>query len=234
MCAILDANVVGQVFGRDRPAARQAFFRRDLGAQVVRPAHETVGAGYLERNWPPALRGDGAWPLVGLRQSFLDGSLTRLVDPDTVLRGRIVEFVGRGNFGLASGRRADGRFVRVWFAEPVAPEEVAFESDVYLLTKAAAAAGKAKAAGAAGKAKAPDDREPPGPGPGATGRTGGRPGDGSDPPMDHPQPPVPPEPARPDPPSAKVLRVHGDIPAEVWNRLGTRLLPKLRGAGART
>jgi len=28
-----------------------------------------------------------------------------------------------------------------------------------------------------------------------------------------------------------VLRVHGDIPAEVWNRLGTRLLPKLRAGG---
>ena len=29
---------------------------------------ESVGAGYLERNWPPALKDDGAWPLVGLRQ----------------------------------------------------------------------------------------------------------------------------------------------------------------------
>lgn len=28
-----------------------------------------------------------------------------------------------------------------------------------------------------------------------------------------------------------MLRVHGDIPVEVWNRLGTRLLPKLRGGG---
>lgn len=28
-----------------------------------------------------------------------------------------------------------------------------------------------------------------------------------------------------------MLRLHGDIPAEVWNRLGTRLLPKLRGGG---
>ena len=26
----------------------------------------------------------------------------------------------------------------------------------------------------------------------------------------------------------KSLRIHGDIPPEIWNRLGTRLLPKLR------
>jgi hypothetical protein len=37
---------------------------------------ESVGAGYLERNWPPALKDSGAWPLAGLRKSFLDGSLT--------------------------------------------------------------------------------------------------------------------------------------------------------------
>ena len=52
---------------------------------------ESVGAGYLERNWPPALKEGGAWPLVSLRQSFLDGSLTRLVDPDAVLRRKIRE-----------------------------------------------------------------------------------------------------------------------------------------------
>ena len=185
--------------------------------------NESVGAGYLERNWPPALKDDGAWPLASLRQSFLDGSLTRLVDPDAVLRRKIVEFVGKGDFGLGSGRGADGRFVRVWFAEPIAPEEVAFESDVHLLTKAAAAAGKAPVA--------PDDKAPAEPGPGPANQTGGRPGGGPDPVTDHPQPPVPPAPTPVDPPNTRVLRVHGDIPAEVWNRLGTRLLPKLRAGG---
>ena len=67
--------------------------------------NETVGAGYLERNWPPALQEDGSWPLVGLRQSFLDGSLTRLVDPDAVPRRRIVEFVGKGD--CCGGRKVD-------------------------------------------------------------------------------------------------------------------------------
>ena len=63
--------------------------------------NESVGAGYIERNWPPALKTAGAWPLASLRQSFLNGSLTRLVDPDAILKNKIVEFVGRGDFGLA-------------------------------------------------------------------------------------------------------------------------------------
>ena len=49
--------------------------------------NESVGAGYLDRNWPPALKDSGAWPLSSLRQSFLNGSLTRLLDPDAVLKG---------------------------------------------------------------------------------------------------------------------------------------------------
>jgi hypothetical protein len=66
--------------------------------------NESVGAGYIERSWPPALKDSGAWPLASLRQSFLNGSLTRLVDPDSTLRSKIVEFVARGDFGLAWAR----------------------------------------------------------------------------------------------------------------------------------
>ena len=65
--------------------------------------NESVGAGYIDRNWPPALKENGAWPLSSLRQSFLNGSLTRLLDPDKVLRQKILEFVEKGEFGLASG-----------------------------------------------------------------------------------------------------------------------------------
>src|SRR5262249_26454598 len=61
--------------------------------------NESIGAGYIERNWPPALKEGGAWPLSSLRQSFLNGALTRLLDPDTVLRHKIVEFVQNGDFG---------------------------------------------------------------------------------------------------------------------------------------
>ena len=41
--------------------------------------NESVGVHYLQRNWPTALKESGIWPLSGLRQSFLDGSLTRLI-----------------------------------------------------------------------------------------------------------------------------------------------------------
>lgn len=61
--------------------------------------NESVGAGYIDRNWPPALKESGAWPLSSLRQSFLNGSLTRLLDPDAVLKGKIVEFVTNGELG---------------------------------------------------------------------------------------------------------------------------------------
>ena len=176
--------------------------------------NESVGAGYLERNWPPALKEDGAWPLVSLRQSFLDGSLTRLVDPDAVLRRKIVEFVGQGDFGLGSGRAADGRFEHVSFGETVSSEEVMFEADVYLLTRGLAERLKAP--------PAPEPEAPPGPEAGPDGSGGGSPGPGPDTPSD-PEPPTLPEPQ-----VRKTLRIHGDIPPEVWNRVGTRLLPKLR------
>lgn len=178
--------------------------------------NESVGAGYLERNWPPALKERGAWPLISLRQSFLDGSLTRLVDPDAVLCRKIVEFVDKGDFGLGSGRGAAGRFERVSFRETVAPEDVMFESDVYLLTRALAEQLKAPIA---------PDTETPADGEEVSddsvgGSTG--PGPGPDVVVD-PQPPVPPAPS-----ARKSLRIHGDIPPEIWNRLGTKLLPKLR------
>ncbi len=178
--------------------------------------NESVGAGYLERNWPPALKEDGIWPLPSLRQSFLDGSLTRLVDPDAVLRGKIVEFVGKGDFGLGSGRRPDGRFERLSFKETVSPEDVMFDADVYLLARALAA-----------RLKTPPAPEPPPP-PGRAGDPPGRP-DGSTGPGSRPDVPTTPEPpVSPEPPAARTLRIRGDIPPEVWNRVGTRLLPKLR------
>jgi hypothetical protein len=165
--------------------------------------NESVGAGYIDRNWPPALKESGAWPLASLRQSFLNGSLTRLLDPDTTLRGKIVEFVGRGDFGLASGQKPDGTYERVWFREPVTTDEVAFEVGVFLLTKATAQALRAGV---------------PTPAPG---------------PEPQPSPPVPdpePEPGPAPTPvvQTKTIRLIGAVPPEVWNRLGTKVLPKLR------
>ena len=159
--------------------------------------NESVGAGYLERNWPPALEEAGAWPLASLRQSFLNGALTRLVDPDAVLKAKIVEFVGKGDFGLASGQKPDGKYERVWFGEPVGPDEVAFESGVFLVLK--------------DRAKFLVDPPEPGPEPEPAPDPEPKPGPG-------------PEPV----PSKRALRIHGEVPAELWNRLGTKLLPRLR------
>ncbi|MFQ5660234.1 MAG: DUF499 domain-containing protein [Gammaproteobacteria bacterium] len=173
--------------------------------------NESVGAGYIDRNWPPALKDSGAWPLASLRQSFLNGSLTRLIDPDAILRDKIVEFVSSGAFGLASGQKEDGTYERLWFDEMVLPEEVAFESGVFLLKKAKAAALKG------GEIPTPS----PGEGP------------------DEPGVPEPPEipPAKPEPPTdegeeIRILRLSGSIPPEIWNRLGTKLLPKLRSGAS--
>ena len=162
-----------------------------------------MGAGYLERNWPPALEESGAWPLASLRQSFLDGSLTRLVDPDAVLRSKIVDFVAKGDFGFASGKNPDGGYGHVWFRKMIGAEEVTFESDVYLLLKSKAEALRAPAE--------PEPAPDPEPEPLTTTKPASGPG-----------------PTPPDPPATTTLRVNGDVPPEIWNRLGTRLLPKLR------
>jgi hypothetical protein len=169
--------------------------------------NESVGAGYIDRNWPPALKAAGAWPLASLRQSFLNGSLTRLVDPDAVLRNKIVEFVGRGDFGLGSAQRPDGSFERTWFEEPVPADEVAFDAGVFLLRKTVAAALKAGL------------------------KQGSMPELGVPPPAPAPVEPVGGETAGAPTasPHTRVLRLVGSVPPELWNRLGTKLLPKLRG-----
>jgi hypothetical protein len=165
--------------------------------------NESVGAGYIERNWPPALAQSGAWPLSSLRQSFLNGSLTRLIDPDSVLKSKIVEFVGRGDFGMASGQNAPGQFDRVWFDAMVPADEVSFDSDVFLLTKKAAQASRS----------APT---PPPP--------------GENPPVPGPLPDIPGSPTPlPTPPAGmRTVVVRAELPAEAWNRMGTKVLTKLR------
>lgn len=149
----------------------------------------------------------GAWPLASLRQSFLNGSLTRLVDPDATLKAKIVAFVTGGDFGLASGNSTDGAYERVWFREMVSPDEVACKPRVFLLRKATAQALRE------GQPAAPVPTPEPEPGPVVT-----------------PTPTACPTPS-PGPEatvSTRTLRLAGTIPPEVWNRLGTRILPKLR------
>ena len=175
--------------------------------------NESVGASYMERNWPPALKESGAWPLGSLRQSFLNGSLTRLVDPDAILKSKIVEFVGRGDLGLASGRKPDGSYERVWFEELIAPDEVAFDAGVFLLRKARAGALKSGVPATPNVAPQPETSPTitamPAPGPQA--------GEENEP-----------------GPTNTMLRLVGTVPPEVWNRLGTKILPKLRAGSELT
>jgi hypothetical protein len=166
--------------------------------------NDSIGAGYIDRHWPRAFEESGAWPLGSLRQSFLNGTLTRLIDPDNVLRRKILEFVERGDFGLASGPKTDGSYERSWCTESVDPDEVAFDSSVFLLTQRKSQEIKTRSAAlppaGAGPVPAPEPGSEPGPEP-------------------EPTPPA----------SAKAtLRLSGTIPPEIWNRLGTKVLPKLR------
>ncbi len=179
--------------------------------------NESVGASYIERNWPPALKDSGAWPLAGLRQSFLNGALTRLLDPDSVLRGKIPEFVAKGDFGLASGSTPEGGYARVWWNELVPPDEVTFDPAVFLLTKARARSLKAPpeaavvgggAAARNGDAGTAVEATPVDVVVG-TGGAGQGPGTAVA-------------------PAQRILRITGNIPPEVWNRLGTRIIPKLK------
>jgi hypothetical protein len=170
--------------------------------------NETVGAGYLERNWPTALKESGAWPLKGCRQSFLDGSLTRLLDPEDVLRKQVVVFVEKGDFGLASGPRPDGTCERVWWRESVGAEEVAFNDKTFLLIRTKEAALRTAPAPTAA--------------PTATG----------EPPELILEPPTqaPPRPSQTAAEETVRLCVRSRIPPELWNKLGTKLIPKLRAA----
>jgi len=176
--------------------------------------NESVGANYIERNWPPALKESGAWPLASLRQSFLNGSLTRLLDPDSILRDKIVEFVNRGDFGLAFGRlspavdaaQAGGGYERVLFEDSIDPADVTFEPGVFLLLKSKARTLKT----------APEPVQGAGPAPEPTPE------------------PVPEREREPEPEpkgaATRTFRICGDVPPELWNRLGTKVLPKLRSA----
>jgi Protein of unknown function (DUF499) len=175
--------------------------------------NESVGAGYIERKWPPAFKDSGAWPLSGLRQAFLNGSLTRLLDTDVVLKTKIVEFVQKGDFGLASGEQPGGAFTRLWFKEPepISADEVVFDGQTYLLLPSVAT--KLKAAEQPPAAKVPT-KEAAGGGAAVDVDVG-----------------LEPKPTREAAPrvGSRRIRLSGSIPPEIWNRVGTRLLPKFRG-----
>jgi len=122
-----------------------------------------------------------------------------------VLKAKIVEFLGKGDFGLTSGSRSDGSYDRVWFEELISPDEVTFDANVFLITKAKAKALKTRSKNEpfVEPETKPVDKETTGPEPVPEPKAG--------------------------PTAQKVtLSLRGSIPPEIWNRLGTKLIPKLR------
>jgi hypothetical protein len=148
----------------------------------------------------------GAWPLSGLRQAFLNGSLTRLLDVDAVLKAKIVEFVGKGDFGLASGQQPGGGFSRCWFKELISSDEVVFDGQTFLLLPAVAERLSARPAAPTETASPPETGIP----------------------TASPAPSTPVSPGGPATAAPGVIRLTGSIPPEIWNRVGNKLIPKLR------
>lgn len=96
----------------------------------------------------------------------------------------------------------------MWFRELVAPDEIAFEAGVFLLRKTAAEAIKSGLPAQASPVAQPGSRpeQVATPEPGSTSA------------------------ATPTPSgvATRTLHLAGTVPPEVWNRLGTKIIPKLR------
>lgn len=134
--------------------------------------------------------------------------MERLLDPDKYLKGKVPEFVTRGDFGLASGQQPGGGYTRIWFEELLPADEVAFDADVYLLTKVKAKAFKTKPPVIAPHEERGEEKPDP-------FKLEPTPTDGAS-------------------IGEKTIHITGAIPLEVWNKLGTKLLPKLKsGSGLR-
>lgn len=179
--------------------------------------NDSPSAGYLERKWPEPFKKSGAWPLLAARQAFLNGTLARVLDPDMYLRNRLPEFVLNGDFGFASGQRQEGGYSRVWFSEMLPADEITFESDVYLLLSSTADSLKS-AKPASSPAGAQSLVAAPGAGAGTETATG---------PLFEPVAPGSSS-AQSSAAKQRSLHIHGEIPTEVWQRLGRTLIPKLK------
>jgi len=102
---------------------------------------------------------------------------------------------------LASGQKPDGTYERLWYKEVVYPEEVAFEAGVFLLKKEKADLLKEEP-----EIKVKEEGEP------VTEE-------------DQQEEPVTETEEIAD---TKTIRLSGNVPPELWNRLGTKIIPKLR------
>jgi hypothetical protein len=197
-------------FGAGHSSGAKSLSDRVLGALKSNALlNESPGAGYLERRWPEAFKANGAWPLKSLRQAFLDGSLDRVINPDEYLKRKVPEFVAKGDFGLASGDQTGGGFERAWFREPISPDEVSFDAGVYLLKRERAEALRSAKPAIADTGIAADpmgnidriESEP-------SASTDHEAGDAGE--------------------RTQILTLTGAIPPELWNKVGIRIIPKLR------
>ena len=114
---------------------------------------------------------------------------------------------------MASGDEGSGQYKRLWYKQPVGTDEVAFESGVFLLTKARAEQLQVTPGGQTETQAESTETSTAGsePEPGTSG---------------HPTSPTLPLATREG--QKAILRLRGTVPPEAWNRLGTRILPKLR------
>ncbi|MBV8356666.1 MAG: ATP-binding protein [Deltaproteobacteria bacterium] len=200
-------------FGAGTTSGAKSLTDRVLGALRSNTLlNESPGASYLQRHWPEAFKVSGAWPLKSLRQAFLDGSLDRVISPDEYLKRKIPEFVAKGDFGLASGDLPGGGFDEVRFRESISPDDVSFDAGVYLLRRERAEALRT------GPAK-PFTPEPEST---EASTTGGETQTESTAIMGHVAVGTGEE--------AHVLMLTGAIPPELWNKVGIRIIPKLRSA----
>ncbi len=168
-----------------------------------------IGSSYIERNWPPALKDEGIWPLSGLKAAFFQGYLTRLENAEDALRDTILRAVEKGPFGLASGKDPS-QFDRVWFKEAPDRADISFDKDVYLLLGK-----KAKALKEAGE-------KPTEPKPSVTTTTATAPNSENQTITQKP----------PEPPKPKSSRVswQSEIKRDQWNLVSLKLLTKLANA----
>ena len=137
----------------------------------------------------------------------MNGSLTRLLDPDQVLRQKDPGVRrSQGNSGWPQGNPDGGQGARVWYKESAPADDVTFDSNTYLLTKQRAE--QIKAPPEPGPTPGPDLPPTPDPGPSPDPNGG--------------QQPLP-------EPRKVTLRLAGTVPMESWNTVGVRILTKLRG-----
>jgi hypothetical protein len=185
--------------------------RSITAAILARLRHESllsneIGASYIERNWPPALKDSGMWHLAGLKAAFFQGSFTRLEKPDEALRATIARAVAQGTLGLASGKNT-AAFDHVWFKEQVDQSDITFDFDTYLLR-----AVTAKTLKDAGGKTIPPVPQP----------------DGSKPAIESPKPSEPT--VKSSKPKDLNVSWEGSLRREQWNLFSLKVLTRLSNA----